>query len=120
MMEEMLRNVIVGDLLEIYGSLLTKRQEKLMDLHYNQDLSLGEIAEQENISRQAVHDALKRGEKSLKLFEEQLHVLANRRMIREKLPAVIEEISAWTLNEAEEAARAKIIMIFDQLIKEES
>ena len=52
-------------LFDCYGGLLTDKQRELFDLHYNQDLSLGEIAENEGISRQGVHDAIGRAEAAL-------------------------------------------------------
>lgn len=59
-------------LLDIYGELLTDRQKDFLDLYYNEDLSYGEIAESENISRQAVHDTIHHGKKALLHFEEHL------------------------------------------------
>ncbi len=47
-------------LFDTYGALLTEKQQTYFDLYYNQDLSLAEIAEQEGISRQGVHDAISR------------------------------------------------------------
>lgn len=58
-----------------YGSLLTKRQNGFLHMHYDEDLSLGEIAENEGVSRQAVLDAVRKGEKALIDFEEKLHLL---------------------------------------------
>ncbi len=69
---------ILSRLLEVYGSLLTERQKDFIDLHYNEDLSFGEIAESENISRQAVHDAIQHGKKALEKFEEHLGLVAQR------------------------------------------
>lgn len=59
-------------LLDIYGELLTDRQKDFLDLYYNEDLSYGEIAESENISRQAVHDTIQHGKKAIFHFEEHL------------------------------------------------
>lgn len=56
-------------LLDYYGSLLTDKQKAYFDLYYNQDLSLSEIAEQEGISRQGVHDAVTRAEALLRDME---------------------------------------------------
>lgn len=56
-------------LFDFYGSLLTEKQQTYFDLYYNQDFSLGEIAEQEGISRQGVHDAINRAESILQQME---------------------------------------------------
>lgn len=59
-------------LADFYGPLLTEKQRRVWDLHYEQDLSLVEIAESEEISRQAVYDLLKRTEKILQEYEGKL------------------------------------------------
>ena len=63
------KNVQISILLDIYGKLLTEKQYKLLDDYYNNDLSLSEIAENEAITRQAVRDNLKKGEKNLFEYE---------------------------------------------------
>lgn len=57
-------------LLDFYGELLTEKQRECYDLHYNEDLSLAEIAEQCGISRQGVWDNIRRAETTLREFEE--------------------------------------------------
>ena len=57
-------------LLDFYGELLTPKQRECYDLHYNDDLSLAEIAEQLGISRQGVWDNIRRAESSLQDIEE--------------------------------------------------
>ena len=65
-----------AELLRIYGNLLSERQQEYMRLHYTEDLSYGEIAEQSDISRQAVHDAIVHARKSLQRFEQELSLLS--------------------------------------------
>lgn len=69
------RNIYISWLLDFYGALLTEKQKTVLELHYNEDLSLGEIAQQEGISRQGVYDAAKRAEKALYELELQLGLL---------------------------------------------
>ena len=64
----------ISTLLDIYGGLLTERQQSFIRLHYDEDLSYGEIAENEKISRQAVHDTIQHGKKALFRFEDELHL----------------------------------------------
>ena len=59
-------------LFDFYGSLLTERQQKFVELYYGDDWSLGEIAEQFAVTRQAVHDTLKRAEQILNTYEAKL------------------------------------------------
>lgn len=59
-------------LFDFYGSLLSERQRDVLDLYYNDDLSLSEIAENLSITRQAVRDAVLHGEDYLRLLEEKL------------------------------------------------
>lgn len=62
-------------LIDFYGGLLTSNQREIMKLYYENDLSLGEIAEELGISRQAVHYTLKRGLNRLKKVEEKLKLV---------------------------------------------
>ena len=62
-------------LFDFYGELLTEKQKELFDLYYNEDLSLSEIAEQAEISRQGVRDAIVRAETILRDTEDRLHLV---------------------------------------------
>ena len=64
--------VKISILFDYYGKLLNKKQASIIELYYNQDLSLGEISEILNISRQGVHDILKRAENKLFEYENKL------------------------------------------------
>ena len=66
------KNYLVQELFQIYRNLLTDHQQNVFECYYFDNLSLSEIAENFNISRQGVKDILDRCEKSLKYFEESL------------------------------------------------
>ena len=59
------KNVKIGMLLDLYGELLTEKQKDILDLYYNNNLSLAEVAEEVGITRQAVRDSIVKGEKKL-------------------------------------------------------
>ena len=66
------KNLEMGYLLDFYGDVLPERRRDIMDLYYNDDLSLAEIAEQMGITRQAVRDCIKKTEAELSFYEEKL------------------------------------------------
>lgn len=57
---------------DFYGQLLTEKQQQIMAFYHEENLSLAEIAEELGISRQAVHDALKKAERALAIYEQKL------------------------------------------------
>lgn len=63
-------------LLDFYGALLTDKQRECYDLHFNEDLSTAEIAEQSGISRQAVWDNIRRADAALRQIEEKTGLIA--------------------------------------------
>ena len=71
-------------LYDLYSGLLTEKQQNVFDLYYQCDLSLGEIAAEQQISRTAVHDLIKRTEHLLEKYEAKLH-LAQRELERKKI-----------------------------------
>lgn len=64
-----------GLLYDFYGELLTEHQRKIYEDAVFNDMSLSEIAEEAGISRQGVHDLIKRCDRSLQEYEEKLHLL---------------------------------------------
>jgi predicted DNA-binding protein YlxM (UPF0122 family) len=65
----------IAQLYDLYGPLLTPKQRDAVRLYYEQDLSLGEIASECQVSRQAVYDLLRRAETSLERYEQKLGFL---------------------------------------------
>ncbi len=67
----MAKDLSVSALLDFYGPFLSEKQRNLLHHYYNEDLSLTEIAENEQITRQGVRDLIKRGELQLKKYEQE-------------------------------------------------
>ncbi len=66
------KNMRYSLLLDFYGELLPSAQREMMELYYNEDLSLSEIAEQVGITRQGVRDSVRRAEELLSDYEAKL------------------------------------------------
>ena len=61
------QRVRLGRLFDAYGCLLTEKQQKCLELYFCDDLSLAEIADELEVSRQAIHDLIKRVEHTLEM-----------------------------------------------------
>ena len=86
-------NVKISILCDLYGNLLTDRQKEIIEDYYNNDLSLSEIAENNDITRQAVRDIIKKGEKKLFEYEEKLHFMKRMLKQEEMLKKVLLELA---------------------------
>ena len=87
------KNVKLSILCELYGKLLTKKQYEFLNDYYNNDLSLSEIAENNNITRQAVRDNIKKGEKKLFEYEEKLSFMKRMFNQEKKIEKVLSELT---------------------------
>ena len=98
-------------LLDFYGDLLTERQRLCLDMRYNQDLSLGEIAQELGVSRQGVSDNLSRGELRMRNMEEKTGCVRRAKSSR-RVAARIREAAQTLLAYPDEnvAALAKRIL----------
>jgi len=76
-------------LFDCYSRVLSPRQRDALDLYYNEDLSLAEIAEQSGITRQAVRDLIKHGEERLYELEECLHVYERGQAVKSAAEKII-------------------------------
>ncbi len=89
-MDRMLNKVLrVGQLYDFYNALLTDKQRDCLNMHYLQDLSLAEIADEFGVSRQAVHDILRRAEQTLEEYEKKLGLAARYYDERRLIAAVV-------------------------------
>ncbi len=77
-----------GLLYDFYGELLTPHQRKIYEDAVFNDLSLSEIAEEQGISRQGVHDLIKRCDRALEEYENRLHLMRRFGLIRQKLERI--------------------------------
>ena len=75
--------VKISILLELYGKLLTEKQYEFMDLYYNQDLSLSEIGDNNDITRQAVRTILLKSKKKLEEYESRLKFMQKEEKIKD-------------------------------------
>ena len=91
------RLVELGQLMDWYGAFLTERQRSLVRQYAYEDCSLGEIAEREGISRQAVRDAILTAQSELRDMESKLNLIET----NEKLLRLIETLGETQLNEAQ-------------------
>ncbi|MDD4343393.1 MAG: YlxM family DNA-binding protein [Eubacteriales bacterium] len=86
---------LLNELFDLYGAMLTEKQKNYFILYYQEDFSLAEIAEEEDISRNAVYDNLKRTENILTSMEEKLGFLKRIEVTRAdlyKIASVLQEI----------------------------
>ena len=79
-------------LFDFYGDLLTDRQKEFYDLYYNEDLSLAEIAENYDISRQGVRDVIVRAEATLTEIEDKTHLIRRFHEMHKQLAQVKQAI----------------------------
>lgn len=82
------KNLEVTLLLDYYGGMLTDKQREVVDLYYNEDLSLAEISEHAGITRQGVRDSIKRGEAQLLEMERRLGLVARIRSLEQALEEI--------------------------------
>ncbi|HJJ13201.1 MAG: YlxM family DNA-binding protein [Clostridia bacterium] len=106
------KNIEISILSQIYKDILTEKQFEILDQYYNNDYSLSEIAENYNITRQAVRDNIKNGESKLYDLENKLGIMKK----NEKQQKIIEDIIT-KLDNLEIKDKEKINSIKIELMK---
>jgi len=99
-------------LFEFYSTLLTQKQMNYMELYYADDFSLGAIAEEFSVSRQAVYDNIKRTEKILEDYERKLHLFSDYIVRGELLDQLAERV---TDNYPEDEQLASLIRTIQEI-----
>jgi predicted DNA-binding protein YlxM (UPF0122 family) len=104
------KDLKIGFLLDFYGDVLSERKRLVMGYYYNDDLSLGEIAEEIGISRQGVRELIKKAEDELSFLEEKLELAGRMSALRRHTDNMIsiaenEEISESLKKEIEEISK---------------
>ena len=108
------KNVEISILCELYGKLLTKKQYEFLNDYYNNDLSLSEIAENNKITRQAVRDNIKKGEKKLFEYEEKLSFMKRMFNQEKKIEKVLSELTKIQKDSSDK----KVASILESIKKE--
>ena len=115
-MEEKIEQAYLYD---FYGELLNEHQRRIYEDFVSNDLSLGEIANEEGISRQGVHDLVKRCQKTLEGYEMKLHLVEKFLSVKEKVSKIDDTLAEWERekNDPEEMVK-RIRKIADAIIEE--
>ena len=92
--------VQVARLFDTYGSLLNEKQKDVINCYYNEDLSLNEIAENNNKSKQAISDMIQRSVDKLFEFENELSLIKKKNQLRDDLSLSRELIESPNQSEA--------------------
>ena len=106
-------------LFDTYGGMLTDKQRECFDMRHNQDLSLGEIAEELGVSRQAVNDNLTRTEALLRRMEENIGCVKRDMLLRKAMEELLDCVTVLDASSDPAAAtQAKRIIAAVQSLKE--
>ena len=87
------KNMNISLLLDFYGEILSERRREIMELYYNEDLSLAEIAEIKGISRQGVRDSVKKSETELTELEEKLGLAEKFKKLKSEIASIGDELA---------------------------
>lgn len=108
------KHIEISMLVEIYGKLLTEKQYQVISDYYNEDLSLSEIAENNNISRQGVRDIIKKGESKLFEYEEKLQIMKKTQKNEKTIQLILSQLSKIQDNSSDK----KVEKILNEVQKE--
>ena len=106
-------------LLDFYGEMLTENQREMSRLHWEEDLTFAEIAQQFSVSRQSVHDTVARVEKQLSTLEEKLGLVARFRAVEDGLQRCRTELDSVSATPETQKHLAAAKQMISQLLDQE-
>ena len=104
-------------LFDFYGELLTEHQKEIYGQFIQEDLSLGEIAKEAGISRQGVHELVRRCSQTLAGYEEKLHLVSRFMAVKEKVQRINELLEGYQEQDTS-GVMLEIRRISDEIIEE--
>ena len=109
------KNLNISLLLDFYGDILSERQYDMLDMYYNEDFSLAEIAEKFEISRQGVRSVLKKGETILTEMEDKLHLASRFSKMLKKSAEIATELDKINQNINNNDISSRIFSLIEQI-----
>lgn len=113
-MEKLLQ---VTYLYDFYGQLLTSKQETIFRRYYLEDLSLSEIAAEEDVSRQSIHDTIKQAERKLTTYEEKLGLVERFKKQEQELEAIIDKMKIIQSTNQDNKTNSIILDVIEHMHK---
>jgi predicted DNA-binding protein YlxM (UPF0122 family) len=113
------KRIRVSRLYDVYGELLTDKQKMVMEQYFYDDLSLGEIADTNKISRQAVYDLLKRVEQTLEKYEGKLHFLQQEEDLHFELRGALQLLDTCRREDCTDPRLKKVAEILKKILHEQ-
>lgn len=111
------KDMRISFLLDFYGDTLSERRREIIEMYYNEDLSLSEIAEQTGISRQGVRDSVKKSEKELLELEETLGLAERFSKVKKETENICVSLSGIIGSVTDDSTRDMLCKIKDRLEK---
>ena len=109
------KNLNISLLLDFYGDILSERQNEMLNMYYNEDCSLSEIADSFSISRQGVRSVLKKGENLLVDMENKLQLASRFIKMRDKSSEIASELENINFNINNDEISSKIHSLIEQI-----
>ncbi len=105
----------ISMLMDYYDYFLTDKQREMMNLYYEEDYSLGEIAAMHNISRQGAYDSIKKGEAILHKYEQHLGLVKKQKELDKKINEIQKNLTQLSVSTEQQSILATITKLLGEL-----